>query len=182
MSHRHETSPPASPVSFPVDVRRLPSRGFPVKISADEAARTALAEAHGLNAVEAFLADLLVERWGRDGARVTGGVTARIVQSCVLTLEPVPATIDARVDAIFVPENSRLAAPHEGEVHVDPEGPDTPETFAGDEIDVGELAEEFFELAIDPYPHAPGARLGDAAAGADDAGPFAALAKLKETR
>ena len=35
---------------------------------------------------------------------------------------------------------------------LDAEGPDSPETFTGDTIDVGALAEEFFGLAIDPYP------------------------------
>lgn len=182
MPHRQTAPAAASPVSFAVDVRRLPSRGFPVRIVADDEARAALAETHGLEAVDAFSADLLVERWSRDGVKVTGKVAARVVQSCVITLEPVHAVIDAPVDAVFVPEHSRLAVPHEGEVHVDPEGPDVPETFAGNEIDVGELAEEFFELAIDPYPHAPGATLGEPGSADGSEGAFATLRTLKEKR
>ena len=46
-----------------------------------------------------------------------------------------------------------------GEVLLDADGPDRPETFAGDSIDAGALAEEFFALAIDPYPRKPGAAL-----------------------
>lgn len=178
--HRDET--PASPVSFAVDVRRLPTRGFPVRIEADADARAALAEAHGLEAVNRFRADLLVERWGRDGAKVTGRVEADIVQACVVTLEPVPARIEAAVEAVFVPEGSRLALATEGEIHVDPDGPDAPETFVGDAIDAGALAEEFFELAIDPYPRAPGAALAGDGGDGDAENPFAALAKLKEKR
>ena len=39
------------------------------------------------------------------------------------------------------------------------EGPDSPETFHGDSIDVGALAEQFFGLGIDPYARKPGATL-----------------------
>ena len=39
---------------------------------------------------------------------------------------------------------------------LDAEGPDGPETFTGDTIDAGALAEEFFGLAIDPYPRKTG--------------------------
>ena len=46
-----------------------------------------------------------------------------------------------------------------GEIVLDADGPDGPETFAGDTIDVGALAEEFFALAIDPYPRKPGVDL-----------------------
>lgn len=182
MPHRSHDAPPPSPVSFAIDVRRLPTRGFPVRIDADAAAREALAEAHGLDSVASFAADLLAERWGRDGVKVTGRVTADIVQSCVVTLEPVESRIDAPVEAVLVPEGSRLAAPHEGELLVDPEGPDVPETFSGDTIDMGALAEEFFELAIDPYPRAPGASLDGETDGDGEEGAFAALAALKEKR
>lgn len=173
---------PESPLSFAVDVRRLPARGFPVPIDADAEARAALADAHGLQSVDEFRADLLVERWGRDGVKVTGALHARIVQSCVVTLEPVPAELKSAVEAVFVPEGSRLAVPTHGEILVDPEGPDAPETFSGDSIDVGALAEEFFELAIDPYPRAPGAALADTGEGEKTSNPFAALANLDKKR
>ncbi|MGH6860621.1 MAG: DUF177 domain-containing protein, partial [Phyllobacterium sp.] len=44
-----------------------------------------------------------------------------------------------------------------GALIVSAEGPDTPETFSGDRLDVGAIAEEFFELSIDPYPRKPDA-------------------------
>ncbi len=50
----------------------------------------------------------------------------------------------------------RLGFHSGGEIVLDAEGPDSPETFSGDTIDVGALAEEFFELAIDPYPRKSG--------------------------
>jgi uncharacterized metal-binding protein YceD (DUF177 family) len=173
-----------SPVSFLADVRRLPRKGMAVRIEADERQRGALAAEHGLLAVESFVADLLVRPWKSEGVRVEGSVAARIVQACAVTLDPVDARIDEEVEALFVPEGSRLARPRgtvEGEILLDPEGPDAPETFAGDTIDVGALAEEFFGLAIDPYPRAPGAPAETAAVSVGDkeASPFAKLLSLK---
>ncbi|MCR4267015.1 DUF177 domain-containing protein [Nitratireductor sp. ZSWI3] len=149
----------ASPVSFKVNVHRLPRKGMPVIIEADAAQRAALAGEHDLLSVEGFRADLAVRPWKADGIKVSGRVQADIIQACVVTLEPVESRIDEEVSATFVPEGSRLARNdmEGGEFVVDAEGPDLPETFLGDLIDVGALAEEFFGLGIDPYPRKPGA-------------------------
>ncbi len=144
-----------SPVSYRVNVTRLARTGLPVWLEADEGQRAALAAGHGLLAVNSFRLDLLLTPWKGDGVKVSGHVVATITQACVVTLEPVSARIDTPVDAIFVPEGSKMAVPgwiERGEMVLDAEGPDTPETFSGDSIDVGALAEEFFALAIEPYP------------------------------
>lgn len=150
-----------SPVSHVVNVARLPEKGTPVHFTADEEQRAALADMHGLLAVEGFEADLVVHKWKRDGVRVEGKVMADVVQSCVVTMEPLPAHVEAPFSAIFVPEGSALArADHEGgEIIVDAEAEDLPEPFSGNQIDVGAVAEEFFELALDPYPRKEGAEL-----------------------
>ena len=157
------TDPAApSPISFPVHVSRLPKKGMAVEIEADEAQREALARLHGLEAVERFTARLEITAWKRGGVRVTGRVGADIVQQCVVTLDPVPARVDEEVAATFLPEGSRLARPvlsAEGEILLDAEGEDGPETFSGDTIDAGQLAEEFFALGIDPYPRKAGVGL-----------------------
>lgn len=162
------SSEPRSPVSFAAHVARLPQKGMPVSIEADAAQRAALARAHGLVSVERYRAELLVTPWRRNGVRVSGRVEADITQPCVVTLEPVTAHIDAPVEGLFLPEDSKLGRQGfgaGGEILLDAEGPDAPETFSGDTIDVGQLAEEFFGLAIEPYPRKPGARLD-----ADEAG------------
>jgi uncharacterized metal-binding protein YceD (DUF177 family) len=176
-----------SPVARTVVVSVLPTAGYPVRIEANEAERAALAEAHGLVSVDEFVADLEVRRWRKDGVRILGAVHARIVQECIVTLEPVPADLEVAIEAVFVPEGSRLARPldDDGALIVDAEGPDIPEIFEGGEIDVGAVAEEFFELAIDPYPRAPGAELGEIADEADQGegdkeNPFAKLARLRD--
>lgn len=147
-----------SPVSFVVDVRRLPQKGFPLRIDADAAQRDELAATHGLISVESFAAELLVQTWKRDGIRVTGRVRASVTQECVVTLEPLGAQIDEEVEALFVPEGSPLAKPgmDEGEMFLSADGPDAPEPFDGERIDAGAVAEEFFALALDPYPRKAG--------------------------
>jgi uncharacterized metal-binding protein YceD (DUF177 family) len=171
-------------IPHPVSVARLPQNGMPVRLAANDKELRALAKAHDLISVQSFRAELLVRKWRKDGVKITGNVSADITQSCVITLEPLAARIDAAIDAVFVQEGSKLARPPlsaDGEIVIDYDGADIPETFSGDMIDVGALAEEFFGLSIDPYPRAPGAAL-DAAlepqAGASKPSPFAKLLKF----
>ena len=170
-----------SPVSFDVHVARLPRNGMPVVIGADARQRAELARLHGLVSVEAFRAEVLVSPWKRHGVRVEGRVTATITQSCVVTLEPVRAVIDEAVSATYLPEESKLGREGfglGGEILIDVDGPDSPETFTGDRIDVGALAEEFFGLAIDPYPRSPGAALVSSGEGPEPGGSDEMRSKL----
>ena len=92
-------------------------------------------------------------------SRSAARVEADIVQACVVTLEPVEAHIDEpsrRSSCRRTPSSAAQGFDDGGEILLDAEGPDSPETFSGDTIDVGALAEEFFGLAIDPYPRKPG--------------------------
>lgn len=149
-------------ISLPVNVARLPQRGMPLTIEADSNQRSALAQAHGLIEVRSLQADVIVTSWKKGGVQVNGRVNARVIQSCIVSLEPVENLIDEEVSALLLPEGSRLAVPKrsaEGEILLDAEGDDTPETFSGDTIDIGALVEEFFSLAIDPWPRKPGASL-----------------------
>jgi hypothetical protein len=153
---------PKSPVSFIANVARLPQKGLPVVIVADERQRAALATEHELLSVETYRAELLVARWKRNGVKVSGHVEADITQACIVTLDPVSAHIDEPIEALLLPEESKLGREGfegGGEIVLDADGPDSPETFSGDFIDVGALAEQFFGLAIDPYPRKAGAAI-----------------------
>lgn len=172
----HDTA--ASPVTYRVNVARLSRSGLPVWLDADAAQRQALAAEHGLQSVEVFRFDLVLAPWKGRGVRVSGTVRAEITQACIITLDPVPAVIDEAVETVLVPEGSKLATPRwaeQGEMILDAEGPDAPETFTGDSVDVGALAEEFFALAIDPYPRKAGASAEAAETGepqAEEHGPL----------
>lgn len=154
-----------SPVSFIAHVARLPHKGLPVVVEPGERERAALAREHELVAVKNYRAELLVAPWKRNGVRVSGMVEADIVQECVITLEPIETHVSETVEAVFLPEESklgRLGFHSGGEMVLDAEGPDSPETFSGDTIDVGALAEQFFGLGIDPYPRKAGAQAAPA--------------------
>ncbi|MGI6852650.1 YceD family protein [Mesorhizobium sp. 1B3] len=150
-----------SPVSFLAHVARLPQKGMPVVIEADEKERAALAAAHDLLEVKNYRAELLVAPWKRHGVKVSGNVKADVVQECVVTLDPIENHIEEEIEGVFLPEDSKLGRKgfpdHGGEIVLDAEGPDSPETFTGDTIDLGAFAEEFFGLGIDPYPRKAGA-------------------------
>jgi uncharacterized metal-binding protein YceD (DUF177 family) len=152
----------------------------PIEIVANEAERKVLAAAYDLVAVKGMSATVGVSPTPGGGVTVEGRVVADIVQTCVVSLAPVDAHIDETFAVRYVRDPGKL--PKVGaEVVVDPGAPDPPELLTGPTIDVGEIAEEYFVLAIDPYPHAPGATLPadvlEDAESTEDS-PFAALAAL----
>jgi uncharacterized metal-binding protein YceD (DUF177 family) len=115
----------------------------------------------------------------RTSVLVTGRLEAEVVQACVVTFEPVPATVVAEFDRLFsedVPEETL------DEVEIDPEA-ELPEPVVGGKLDLGEILAQELSLALDPYPRSTEAdrRLGEL--GSDDAngvkGPFGALASLR---
>jgi len=82
-------------------------------------------------------------------------VHAEVVQSCVVTLEPVPATVEDR----FVRTYTSSPVDAELETVVDLDSDDPPDPILGGIVDVGEAIAEALGLALDPYPRAPGAEL-----------------------
>ncbi len=168
--------------SYLVPVGRISANPVTVRLSASEEECQALARLWGVQAVSALQAELYLTRWKRDGVRVKGDVHAELVQASVVSLEPVDSAIDEPVDAVFVPEGSRLARVEtndSGEMIVDPEGPDAPEVFSGDRIDVGAVVAECVALALEPYPRLPGEAFtppeSPAEEESDENLPFAAL-------
>ncbi|OCJ11958.1 metal-binding protein [Rhizobium sp. AC27/96] len=148
-----------TPFSYLVKVGHISANPVEVHVEADKRELAGLAELWDVLSVEKLEADLKISRWKRDGVRIKGDVRAKIVQACVVTLEPVESEINENFEHIFVPEDSKLArAPSvdAGEMVLDPDGPDIPETFTGDTIDAGAVVAEFAALAIDPYPRKPG--------------------------
>jgi len=146
---------------YPVDVRSVPLEGFDLALKADEKERCRLAADHGLLTVDEFLADFHLCPWKERGVRVQGHIKAMITQKCVITAEPVEKRINRFIDVVYMPRDSRLAKFPECEntqgLFLDVDELDAPEIFEGNKIDIGAIAEEFLELAIDPYPRKPGA-------------------------
>jgi uncharacterized metal-binding protein YceD (DUF177 family) len=164
------------PLSCVMRVDALPHEGRTVTIEATPAEREALASFFKLPAIGVLTATLRVEPWGRGGARVTGAVRGELTQTCVVSLEPFPATVDEAVDVQFAPEaavDSRL--PMKETVLLADE--DEPDPLIDGKIDLGALAQEFFALGLDPYPRKPGVAFEQGAESVPADSPFSALAE-----
>ncbi len=180
-----KTSSPLDPIE--IDVTRLPSKGRREKYEANKDELQAIASSFGLLNVDAFSAELHITTWRRDGAKVEGTLLAKIEQSCVVSLTPVLQIINEDFSLIYVPEGSKFAKPEldaNGELLLDPDGADLPDTFDGTTIDISQLMLEVFALAVDPHPRAEGVSVDEIYQSDKDAddkppSPFAVLAKLK---
>ncbi len=163
--------------SRPERLDRIGAGASAATITAEAGERAALAERFGLIAIERLEARFALRRTA-DAIHAEGHVSAAVVQACVASGDPVPATVEEDFELRFVPES---AAGTEEEVEVSPEDCDTV-YYTGGTIDLGEAAAETLALALDPFPRSPRATEVLRAAGVvgeDEAGPFGALAGLK---
>jgi hypothetical protein len=170
---------PSWPWSVPVALEDIPETGQHVDLVADDAARAGVARLAGVRQVPRLSASFDVSRYGTGGIRVAGSVSADVEQTCVVTLEPVVNEVEEDLDLIFLPG---AVAPQRAGMETGVE--EGPEPLIGGQVDLGAVATEFLILGIDPYPRRPGTvfEAPQAAAAAQDGGPFAALAKLKQGR
>jgi hypothetical protein len=147
-------------------------------LEANESERQAIAKAYGCTSVGTLAAELKINRRG-DELRVTGELRAEVVQPCVVTLEPVPASIREQVSFSFAPPMANRRDPHPEEAEeVTLEGEDPPEPLIDGEADLGAVLLQFFALALDPYPRRPGVELATTPE-LESVHPFAALKGLR---
>ncbi len=170
------------PWRWSVNVAQIPETGLRVTFEASEAERAALAATAGLREVSRAAAAFDLSHAGGGKVEVAGRVTARVGQTCVVTLDPVENDIDEPIDLVFAPEADipRLAAMVDDDVPSD-EIPDPPEPIVNGLIDLGRVATDALFLGIDPYPRRPDAVFDPPAAAADpEDHPFAALKALQQ--
>lgn len=166
---------------WPVRIQEVPAGGRHVRRDRLEPADgAALAAAIGVEAIEAFLLDVEIRPYHGDGLAVTGRVQATVSQTCVVSLEPVANVIEEEIDATFRPVDKlkpHLVHDEEDGLAIDASvAADDP--LIGNEIDLAAIAIEFLALVVDPYPRRPDAAF-EAPQAANEASPFAGLAKLK---
>ena len=153
--------------------------GDRLDLSADAAECAAIADRLGLISLSRFDAHAMLAR--DDGkVRATGRLKASLEQSCVATGEPVPAHVDEPFEILFLPEPK--AGRPDDEIELDAAELDTM-FHDGSAIELGSAIVDSLALALDPYPRSAGADAALKEAGVlseEDAGPFAALAALKE--
>jgi len=145
-------------------VRRAP---LTETIEANESERRALAERLELESIESLTATVRLRATrGGQMIRVSGVLEADVVQTCIVSLDPVPAHVSESFEALFAPP-SLIEDPGE-EIDIDPyqSDEDEPEPMVNNRIDIGELTAQHLSLGLDPYPRAADAAFG----GYDDGG------------
>jgi uncharacterized metal-binding protein YceD (DUF177 family) len=160
----------------PVDERQVTAK--PVAIEANETERQALARRFGLVAIDRLEATVAIERHG-EALAARGRLRAAIVQSCAVSGDDLPVTIDEPLALRFVPATEQ---PAEEEIELAESDLDEI-PFEGHVFDLGEAVAQSLALAIDPYATGPEAERVRKEAGLSDeasSGPFAALAALKK--
>ena len=152
--------------------------GERIDLVADEAERLKIADRLDLRSLDRLEAHATLERKG-EIVRARGRLKAGLCQSCVVTGDPVDAHVDEAFDIYFLPEPSAGGSDEEVELVES----DCDVVFHdGSAIDLGSAIADSLALSLDPYPRSAGAEATLKEAGVlteVEAGPFAALAKLK---
>jgi uncharacterized metal-binding protein YceD (DUF177 family) len=154
------------------------------KANADQ--RAALAARFGCVQIPRFEIKAMITPLRKDGHyRVSGVVSAGVVQNCVVSLAPVVCDFEEEIGLLLFPEIESEAS--------EPEFEDEEfETYLGNAVDLGEIGAIELALALDPFPRALGVSVTDLGPGGSDNGyevneaehvgqnrPFEALAALK---
>jgi hypothetical protein len=171
----------SEPFSFAVLVRDIPAGGRRFSLRADDAQRRDLAIALDIPAVNALHADLEVRPAMGGAFRVRGTLTASVVQTDVVTLDPIDQEVNEDIDVTLMRAEDVGPSRNAGKELVDTVEVDGPDLFRNGRIDLGIIVREHLALGLDPYPRAPGVDFpghveDDASA---DPSPFAVLGSLK---
>ena len=148
--------------------------GVERRLEADAATRGRVREAMDLQGLEALSAEMSLKPSGR-GWTLSGRLRAEAVQTCGLTLEPLPVTIDAPFEIALVEATDRPRGPAEEiDISLEEDAPDEVEGV----IDLGAYAVEQLALNLDPFPRKPGAEF-EQPDGPRESSPFDVLNRLK---
>jgi len=162
--------------SRPLRVEPLSRDGLAQTIKASATERAALAALNGLPAIARLEASFRISKWRR-GVRVEGELSARVTQTCVVSLEPFEVDIEEPIDVKFLPIDAD-APPRAEPVATAADGEDEPDAIVDGKIDLGALAAEFLTLSLDPYPRKPGVAFEPPAEAVEADSPFERLRAL----
>lgn len=164
-------------------VSEMPGGAEARAIEASPEERAVLAKRFDLISLDSLTAVLSLEEEAGGLVRLAGRFEARLVQTCGVTLAPVPGEVRGTLERLYAPAGLIPEALVEEEM----DGEDLPDPIGADgTIDLGEAVAEQLGLGIDPFPRAPGAAFEGYSSGGDEAqrrdSPFAVLEKLREKK
>lgn len=143
--------------SRPFNAERLNDSTRDEKIVANEGERAALAKRLDIPGIISLSAAITLGRVPDDPrlVDVRGTITARVIQSCVVTLEPVEQDVIEEFDTLFASEGfvQRWLKDNPHDEY------DAPEALDGSWLDMGELVTQYLILGLDPYPRCEGVEI-----------------------
>lgn len=159
-------------------VGEIPETGLAAERRATPEARTRIAAALDLIACSRLEARYSLQPLAQGRYLLEGTIDADVVQTCVVTLEPVEGHISEPFEVEFRPWPSGA-----GVTEFDALEARDIEPLEGDKIPVGRIVYEQLASAIDPYPRKEGAMLEQPAEKTEEVeeavNPFAVLKQLK---
>lgn len=166
-------TPPIRPQTRYRVAQLNPRQPTPFALAPDAEARSAIADELGLTALSALRFSGEIRPAQSDAWEVTGKLSAKVVQPCVVTLAPVKTALAEDVRRLFSPQakTSEAEDVEMGDDELEP---------LGQFIDIEAMMIEALTLALPLYPRAAGAAL-DAPQEDETAQtrkPFAGLADL----
>jgi len=144
------------PFVFAVPLGQIPPRGKHFRIAPDGPARRSIAEALGIMELAELNAEMEVLPTGADAYSVRGLLTATVVQTDVVTLEPVRQEVSESIDLTLLPADDAPTEAHgKGTSPAAIDMRDDRDVYRGRKIDLGSIAVEHLALGLDPYPPPP---------------------------
>lgn len=159
----------------PIELSRLNHGEQRFEISANAVERAALAGRFGLVELDRLEAVVRLGRIAGGLVRLEAEIAADVTQTCVVTLEPIKNRVTEAFTVLYGEGAEAREVTLDGEA-------ETIEPIVGGMIDIGEAVAQQLSLALDPFPHAPGADAINVSAGADLAepdSPFKVLERLR---
>jgi uncharacterized protein DUF177 involved in 23S rRNA accumulation len=170
----------ALPLIRAYELGRLSQTGAEVTVTASDDERAAIARWADVQAVTSFTAKVVLRKLSSTRFALDADLTADIVQSCVVTLDPVDSRIERRFSRELILVEALRQATKVVDIDLTPVDEDGREEIANLRYDLAVPLLEEFVLAIDPYPRAPGVAFEPPQDASDEAAhPFAALKNLK---
>jgi hypothetical protein len=169
-------------IGWKLETASIPEQGMDAVRSANEEERAELARTMEIVACDRFEVAYAARPLPRCRFAVSGRLQADVVQSCVVTLDPVRNHIDEEFSVEFWPPEQLPSASAKERAVLEI---DDPEPIECRHLPLGRIFYEICLAALDPYPRQEGAELeniGSAEAkGAKDIeeGPFGALARWR---
>ncbi len=170
---------PTVPFEQFVELSGLSEAGMDVRLAPSQSERARIAQWSDVSALPSFKATVTLKRLSPSRFSYMAELEADVVQSCVVTLEPVTYRIERKfVRELHLTRIGRHR-PEPGELAGGASGDEGPEEIDSPHYNVAGPVLEEFSLAIDPYPRVPGV-VFDVPEAPGPESPFAALARFKQ--